>query len=103
VIFIDISSSIISLYIYKSTYFVKRILGKERKRGDLALIKYKDETPRFVIFLGYYFDVYKKSFFYWGGEGAKGPPVFLEQLPSGEWVEMSRQYNKSHLKIEWLS
>ena len=68
---------------------MSRVLGKERKKGDLALIRYKDETPRFVIFLGYYFDVYQKS--------------FLEQLPSGEWVEMSRQYNKSHLKIEWLS
>ena len=82
---------------------MNRTLGKERKKGDLALIRYKDETPRFVIFLGYYFDVYKKSFFYWGGEGAKGPPVFLEQLPSGEWVEMSRQYNRKHLSIEWLS
>jgi len=80
-----------------------KVNARGHKKGDLALIKYKNEPPRFVIFLGYYFDVYQKSFFYWGGEGAKGPPVFLEQLPSGEWVEMSRQYNRKHLSIEWLS
>ena len=79
---------------------MKRVLVG--KKGDLALIRYKDEQPRFVIFLGYYFDVYQKVFSI-GVVSAKGPPVFLEQLPSGEWVEMSRQYNKSHLKIEWLS
>lgn len=80
-----------------------RIEAKERKRGDLALIKYKDEPPRFVIFLGHYYDLYKKNFFHWAGEGSIGPPVFLEQLPNGEWVEMSRQYNKNYLSIEWFS
>ena len=80
-----------------------RIEAKERKRGDLALIKYKDEPPRFVIFLGHYYDLYKKNFFHWAGEGSIGPPVFLEQLSNGEWVEMSRQYNKKYLSIEWFS
>ena len=80
-----------------------RIDSKGRKKGDLALIKYKDEPPKFVIFLGHYYDLYKKNFFHWAGEGSIGPPVFLEQLPNGEWVEMSRQYNKKYLSIEWFS
>ena len=79
------------------------INSKGRKKGDLALIKYKDEPPKFVIFLGHYYDLYKNNFFHWAGEGSIGPPVFLEQLPNGEWVEMSRQYNKKYLSIEWFS
>lgn len=76
---------------------------KKRKKGDLALIWYKNEPPRFVIFLGYYTEVYKKRFRYWIGEDDLGPPVFLERLESGQWVFMSRQYDKRYLKVEWLS
>ena len=75
---------------------------KKRKKVDLAIIYYKDEPPRYVIFLGYYTEVYKKAFRYWINEGELGPPVFLEQMISGEWVFMSRQYDKRYLNVEWL-
>ena len=75
---------------------------RKRKKGDLAIIRYKDEPPRYVIFLGYYTEVYKKAFRYWINEGDLGPPVFLEQMISGEWVFMSRQYDKRYLNVEWL-